>query len=100
MSRYLLQTVSLLAGLILFSIGIVGLGGLSVVPSPTVTMLLTPLGYGALVDNVYYWIMLFLGVWLVVAFYVRPAAFTALTLVVGKSAILKGWLPLVGIAFA
>ena len=95
---YLSNVVTSLAGLILFCIGSIGLSGLAVDPSPAVTMLLTPMGYGDKLDNLYYWVMLLLGIWLVMFVYVRPAAFTALTMVLGKSVVLKGWLPLLGLA--
>ncbi|PRY79749.1 hypothetical protein CLV80_102395 [Yoonia maritima] len=94
---YLSSLVSSIAGLILFCIGAIGLSGVTVNPSPSITVLLSPMGYGDHVDSLYYWGIVFLGFWLVLYVFVRPAALTALAMVLGKSLVLKGWVPLLGV---
>ena len=73
-----------LAGLILFSLGVLGLSGMPFAVSPAVSVLLQPLGWQAGYDTAYYIAFVVLGIWLVLAVFVRLAAALALALVLLK----------------
>lgn len=75
------------AGLLMFCIGTIGLSGMPFTLSPTVTVLLRPLGYGERFDIIYYVTMVVLGIWLVLYLRARLAAILALVLVAAKIAL-------------
>ena len=74
---------SLLAGLLLFGIGIIGAFDLPAQPSEPITVLLMPL-FGEVLDRIYWAALAFLGFWLTLSYHARPAAGAATVLVVGK----------------
>ncbi|MFU8824251.1 hypothetical protein [Yoonia sp.] len=73
-----------LAGLILFTLGVLGLSGMPFAVSPAVTVLLQPLGWESFYDTAYYIAFVLLGFWLVLCVYVRIAGLLALALVFFK----------------
>ena len=73
-----------IAGLVLFCIGIIGLSGAPFALSPSVSVLLEPLGRGAQLDTIYYAALIVLGIWLVLYMQARLAALLALVLVLVK----------------
>jgi hypothetical protein len=83
------------AGLILSAIAFVGLFDISVQPIEAATILLQPSGLGEIFDDIYLWIDLALGFWLILFFWVRTASAIALALVLFKIVLLHGWIPLV-----
>jgi|GEM_PF-3261731 len=92
--NYVSYIACTLAGLILCAISFVGLYNIPAQPIETLTILLEPMGYGANLDNGYLWVLMLLGVWLLLFFWVRVASGIALGLVLLKIIVLNGWVPI------
>lgn len=92
--NFLLYVAGTLAGLILFGIGFIGLSGMPVKPVSHLTILLEPTGLSEVVDTLYLQAFVVLGVWLLLSYWVRLAAFCAIIVILSKILLLHGWLPM------
>ena len=76
------------AGLVLFSVGLTGLYNYTLNNTSVVIILLEPLGYGPMVDKVYWSLMMITGVCLTTLFWTRLFAVFALLLIAFKIVLL------------
>lgn len=91
--QFLSQWSATIAGLSCFAIGFAGYFGAHLDPISQLSFLLVPTELGGMFDKGYWFALSAIGVWLVALLFVRLAAAAALALVVGKYAILEGWIP-------
>ena len=89
MLDYVSYISATIAGLMLFSIGVLGLSGMPFSVNPSITHLLEPLGWATKYDTAYFIAFIFMGIWLVLSVFVKLAAVLALALVVLKIVIVR-----------
>ncbi len=85
--------ISLVTGLILFGIGMIGVARIPANPIEQITILLEPMGFGPSVDNAYWLGLASIGVWLSLWVYVRIPAILALAMIFFKIAHFEGFIP-------
>jgi hypothetical protein len=79
-------------GCVLLTIGLSGLFGVFLQPIAEISFLLEPMGFGPYYDRLYWNGLTVVGFWLVLFFYARLAALTAICLIGFKWAVLSDFI--------
>lgn len=81
-------------GSVLLTIGLSGLFGVFLQPIAEISFLLEPMGFSPYYDRLYWYALTVVGSWLVLFFYARLAALTAICLIGFKWVVLNGFIGL------
>lgn len=85
------QGISIFVGCVLLTIGLSGIFGVFLQPIAEISFLIEPMGLGPDHDRIYWNALTIVGFWLVLFFYARLAALTAIILIGFKWLVLKGF---------
>ncbi|KQB97600.1 hypothetical protein AL073_01225 [Loktanella sp. 1ANDIMAR09] len=89
MSFMLSQAISMFVGAVFLTIGLSGSFGVFLQPISEISFLIEPMGFGAYYDYLYWNCLTAAGLWLILFFWVRPAAVFSIGLIVFKWAMMK-----------
>lgn len=81
--------MSIFVGCLLTAIGLSGYFGVFLHPIAEISFLIEPMGLGPNHDRLYWNILMIVGMWLILCFWVRLAAIVAIGLIAFKSAVLQ-----------
>lgn len=85
-----MDTGPIFVGCLLLAIGLSGYFGVFSQPIAEISFLIEPMGFGLYYDQLYWLTLAFVGAWLIIFLWVRPAAISAICPIGFKWAILEG----------
>lgn len=86
------QGIAMFVGCVLLTIGLSGLFGVFLQPIAEISFLLEPMGFSPYYEQLYLYALTVVGSWLVLFFYARLAALTAICLIGFKWAAINGFI--------
>ncbi len=89
MSFMLSQAIAMFVGAVLLTIGLSGVFGVFLQPISEISFLIEPMGFGAYYDHLYWNLLTAAGLWLILFFWVRPAAVFSILLLAFKWAMIE-----------